>query len=1156
MRWFICLWGLFILSACSHPERKSVDRLNNISYDFLYQDLDSAEVYAMLAYTSADGFRDGKAEAANNMAIAKVIRMEYDTALRLTASVYGLTDNQIELLMADALQMHICQRKSLNKEFYDHRQQALERMGRIEEERAALHPRQRQRLAYAEMQFAVASSEYFLNVGLDSLATQALKDIQSNVAGDSSHALRLAHLYALAKATAGDASADGAQQRFEWLTACFLLAREHGYTYFEGASLQSIAELLLDPARREKLLADNPQGAMLINPDGYLPEDLPAALAADALSILQGYGARYETACALRTLASWCVWQEDYDEALNCLETAMADTLISQSPSLMASICEQMCVAYSGLGDKQASDHNRNIYLDLQELSRQDRYFESRAQMYARASAQLGAAIAAVMCAIALLLTMLWFFARLHRRRTPQKAIDSLLQPLREWQEQNERNEAVFEEQCETVGEQLAAGRADVSRGEWRNLENRAKVSLASSVTPLIGRLAGELDMLVERDERPDVRRERYDYVAELAAEIESRYSVLTQWIQMRQGLLTLHIETFALEPLFDIVAKSRIEFADKGIELQVKPTDLWVKADKALTLFMVNTIAENARKFTNAGGSVSIEADDGGEYVEISVTDTGIGIAADRLPHIFDYKACDGHGFGLVNCRGIIDKYRTSSHIFSVCSIKAESREGHGSRFSFRLPKGVRRALAIAALLATTICSANAQNALDTAQDTALSTAKAYADSAFFSNVAGTYSRTVALADSCLRCLNDHYRKVRPNGNDTLTIHGDLAPTPTEVLWLADSVPTNYSIILDVRNESAVAALALHDWRLYDYNNKAYTQLYKALSADHTLADHCRAMQQSQANKTIAIVLLVIILVAILPAYYMLYYRHRIYFRFCVDRVKAVNAVLLSDDAPEAKLASVRRIAAEPFPKSLQAVVDKICSALEEASQRRLRQNVDLELAHDEVRRTEQESAALHVANAVLDNCLSSLKHETTHFPSRIAQLVRGGDANLQAMRELTVYWRDVYSLLCLRAARQQDRVRPRMTAVAVSDIIGGTDSGLRIVGNLTLLRSMFAMLRRQAGCGPIEAHTMEGDTRYIVFTTTLERPQYNEAASLFAPKVENIPMLLCRQVVRDHSEATRRRRCGIVAHQAPDRVTIEITLAACRPLPPGDSE
>ena len=46
-----------------------------------------------------------------------------------------------------------------------------------------------------------------------------------------------------------------------------------------------------------------------------------------------------------------------------------------------------------------------------------------------------------------------------------------------------------------------------------------------------------------------------------------------------------------------------------RGVKLTVQPTDATVKADRTLTLFMINTIADNARKFTPAGGEVVVSA-------------------------------------------------------------------------------------------------------------------------------------------------------------------------------------------------------------------------------------------------------------------------------------------------------------------------------------------------------------------------------------------------------------------------------------------------------------------------------------------------------------------------------------------------------------------
>ena len=53
-------------------------------------------------------------------------------------------------------------------------------------------------------------------------------------------------------------------------------------------------------------------------------------------------------------------------------------------------------------------------------------------------------------------------------------------------------------------------------------------------------------------------------------------------------------------------------------------------------------------------------------------------------------------------------------------------------------------------------------------------------------------------------------------------------------------------------------------------------------------------------------------------------------------------------------------------------------------------------------------------------------------------------------------------------------------------------------------------------------------------------------QAANLFTPSKDNIPFLLCRQIVRDHGEATTRRGCGIRAEVADGITTVIILLPA----------
>ena len=111
------------------------------------------------------------------------------------------------------------------------------------------------------------------------------------------------------------------------------------------------------------------------------------------------------------------------------------------------------------------------------------------------------------------------------------------------------------------------------------------------------------------------------------------------------------------------------------------------------LDQILVNLLS-NAVKYTPDTGSILILAqeDKGKNMVRVSVADTGIGIPADLLPHIFDrfFRAerdetahILGTGLGLSITKGLVEAH--SGEIW------VESEEGQGSMFAFTLPMAER---------------------------------------------------------------------------------------------------------------------------------------------------------------------------------------------------------------------------------------------------------------------------------------------------------------------------------------------------------------------------------------------------------------------------------------------------------------------------------
>ena len=1033
-----------------------MDRLNDLSYAYHYRHVDSTRYYAEQALNNAGNYHMGSAEALNNLAFVHIVRMEYDEAEELLREVTATTDNQIQLFIAYVQQMRLCQRRSNNREFHEFRELADRALHRIQEEVGQLSPRETRHLLYAETEYAIVNSTYYYYVGLERQSIEALNAIDpTEVQQDTAQYLN--YLYNIG---AGGIITQGTQQEinqqeFDHLMRCFLLARKGNYPYFAANALEALSEHLMDPDFRARLVEDNMPAMKFINPEGVDDDMLAGWLAENALYLFEQYGDVYQIAGAYRTLASCYRQIGDYESALYNLEQALSDSAIYQAPDLVASIREQLSVAYAAIDDKPQSDYNRNLYLDLQETTRQDRQLEARASQYEKTARQLNLMLGSVVGAIVLLLFSLWLFNHLNKKRTKVEDNDELL---------------------EQRTEELAALMLRVENSERRNLEQRAKVSLVNTVTPFIDRMIHEV-------KQPDGG--NIGYVRELTDQINDYNDVLTHWIQLRQGELSLKIESFPLQRLFDLIARGRKSFQMKGVDLQVEPTDAVVKADTALTLFMLNTLADNARKFTPRGGQVCVSASQTDQYVEIAVEDTGEGMTSEQLDHLFDAKPIRqdngkpsnvsfqaSHGFGLLNCKGIIEKYRKTSQLFSVCDIGATSTQGKGSRLFFRLPKGVLRLMILFVF--------NIFSLMSFAAADPLVKASAYADSAYFSNIKGSFERTLQFADSCRHYLNQHYLAHCPDGRDLMLSLGNPSLTAPEIVWYHDSLATNYHVILDIRNESAVAALALHQWQLYSYNNRIYTQLFKELSADNSLGEYCRVMQQSQTNKTIAVILLVLLLLSIVPAYYLLYYRHRLYDRFLKEQQR----------------------------------------------------QTDLELLEDELRKAELEDNNLHVVNAVLDNCLSSLKHETMYFPSRISQLLDLGD--VESLGEVTDYYRELYGILSQQATHEAERIKLHLKPLNYG-----------ILGDENLIRYLFEILRKQSGQKKLEPQYIQKN-QYVEVRVPLPQLKLSEeqAHDLFTPANEHIPYLICRQIARDHGEATNRRGCGIYASIIDGTTNMIITL------------
>ncbi len=158
-------------------------------------------------------------------------------------------------------------------------------------------------------------------------------------------------------------------------------------------------------------------------------------------------------------------------------------------------------------------------------------------------------------------------------------------------------------------------------------------------------------------------------------------------------GQLRLERQPVALADVVDgAVEAARPRAMAQKVALQVDlPEDLpLVDVDSRRVGQVLRNLLDNGLTHTRAGGKITVTAQVEGQWVEVSVRDTGSGIAAESLPHVFERfyradksraRATGGTGLGLAIVKQLVEAHGGR--------IWVESIEGEGSVFNFTLPIG-----------------------------------------------------------------------------------------------------------------------------------------------------------------------------------------------------------------------------------------------------------------------------------------------------------------------------------------------------------------------------------------------------------------------------------------------------------------------------------
>ncbi|TFH05254.1 MAG: HAMP domain-containing histidine kinase [Spirochaetales bacterium] len=209
--------------------------------------------------------------------------------------------------------------------------------------------------------------------------------------------------------------------------------------------------------------------------------------------------------------------------------------------------------------------------------------------------------------------------------------------------------------------------------------------------SPFMG-LLGALELLRDSGGDMDAATQR-EMVNGLYESSQKTYNLLVnllEWSRSQQGSVEVHPRTISLATLVREVADLFTANAhQKEVTITIDiPGDLLVHVDRDMISTVIRNLINNAVKFTASRGSVTVGCEMQGDFVAVTVTDNGIGIAPEDVRTLFTLEHTvsrngthgePGTGLGLILAHDYVTR--------SGGQISVTSEPGKGSEFRFTLP-------------------------------------------------------------------------------------------------------------------------------------------------------------------------------------------------------------------------------------------------------------------------------------------------------------------------------------------------------------------------------------------------------------------------------------------------------------------------------------
>ncbi len=206
------------------------------------------------------------------------------------------------------------------------------------------------------------------------------------------------------------------------------------------------------------------------------------------------------------------------------------------------------------------------------------------------------------------------------------------------------------------------------------------------------------LKFLLDPNEEPltQHQKQRVDAIVNASEKLEKMGQEMHEVSVAGKDLYSLHRENFPLKPLLESVLNLFTEQShnqDIMLVTEVPDTIGNIDADKRMIQQVVYNLVSNAVRFTPGGGQVGIKAHRMSNAVQVTVSDTGIGIAPEDIDKLFQpfktvqtpvSKKYEGKGLGLYFCKRFIAQHGGK--------IWVESQVGKGSKFHFTIPTNIEK--------------------------------------------------------------------------------------------------------------------------------------------------------------------------------------------------------------------------------------------------------------------------------------------------------------------------------------------------------------------------------------------------------------------------------------------------------------------------------